>query len=209
MTNFKTCFLCGSPMHLVREKAEMQMGSRSATIDVERMRCDACGEVFYTPEQMDFAQRNLAAELRSQEGLLRPEQIRAIRDKYGLTQVQLEQLLGVGPKTVVRWERGTVFQNRATDELLRMIEAVPAAFDFLARRHDVRISATRVAVAPEVDRPEPTVRFAIPMQKVTKTKGSKVVDMAEYCRSAVPLAEKRVHPEAETGLPTIPQEALK
>jgi DNA-binding transcriptional regulator YiaG len=42
-----------------------------------------------------------------------------------------ERVLRVGPKTVVRWERGTVFQNRATDTLLRMIRDVPAAREYL------------------------------------------------------------------------------
>ena len=58
-----------------------------------------------------------------------------IREGLGLTQQSFEQLLGVGPKTVVRWERGTVFQNRATDSLLRVIRAFPEAARFLGDHH--------------------------------------------------------------------------
>jgi len=122
-------------MFAVREEAEISIGQRRAVVTVERQRCEKCGEIFYSPAQMDAAQRAASDEIRRQSGLLTPTQIRALRGKYGLSQVQFEQLLGVGPKTVVRWERGTVFQNRATDELLRVIDGVPGAFEFVARRN--------------------------------------------------------------------------
>jgi putative transcriptional regulator len=35
-----------------------------------------------------------------------PEQVSTIRNKLGLSQVQLAQLLGVHPLTVSKWERG-------------------------------------------------------------------------------------------------------
>jgi len=38
--------------------------------------------------------------------LLAPEEIRSIRARYGLSQAELERMLGLGAKTVVRWEPG-------------------------------------------------------------------------------------------------------
>jgi len=35
----------------------------------------------------------------------------------------------------VRWERGTVFQNAATDALLRVIDRFPGVVGFLAELH--------------------------------------------------------------------------
>ena len=43
----------------------------------------------------------------------------------GLSQADLEKTLGIGPKTVVRWEKGTVRQSRAADLLLRILAAHP------------------------------------------------------------------------------------
>jgi putative zinc finger/helix-turn-helix YgiT family protein len=147
-------------------------------------RCDSCEESFYTPDQALAAQRAAAAELRRQEDLLTPEEIRATRERFGLTQSQMERLLGVGPKTVVRWERGTVFQNRSTDQLLRVIGAVPDAFRFLA-------VASGVAAAKSEPR---------------RNACEKVVQMSGWLKDQ-PLTSMK----AESGalLPKIPIEALK
>jgi HTH-type transcriptional regulator/antitoxin MqsA len=86
---------------------------------------------------MAATQRRASDAIRAEEGLLSAREIREIREELGLTQQGLERLLGVGPKTVVRWERGTVFQNRSTDSLLRVLRAFPEASGFLAERHGV------------------------------------------------------------------------
>lgn len=89
------------------------------------MGCSACYETHYTHEQALASSRARAGELRKHAGLLTPDEIRAFRESHGLTQQQLEKLLGTGPKTVVRWERGTVCQSRAADQLLRLLTARP------------------------------------------------------------------------------------
>ena len=47
---------------------------------------------------------------------------------------------GEKPKTVVRWEKGTVFQNAATDALLRLVRDLPGAAEYLAARRGVALS---------------------------------------------------------------------
>lgn len=140
-----TCALCGNPMTLVQERDQIFIGNREATVDVQRYRCDACDEVFYTKEQALAAQRDAATFLRQQEGLLTPDEIRSARLNWGLSQSALERLLGVGPKTVVRWERGTVFQNSSTDQLLRVLIAVPKAFEFQASQRGLTLIAGAAA----------------------------------------------------------------
>lgn len=88
--------------------------------------CDRCGEVYLAPGEGDALHRKASDVVRKREGLLSSAEIRALRDDLGLSQCRFEQLLGVGPKTVVRWEKGTVFQNRTTDTLLRLIRDMPA-----------------------------------------------------------------------------------
>ncbi|MBL0171910.1 MAG: helix-turn-helix domain-containing protein [Gemmatimonadaceae bacterium] len=77
---------------------------------------------------------------RADHGLLTPQELRDIRGQHDLTQQQLEQLLNVGPKTVVRWEKGTVVQNAATVTLLRLLRDVPAVYRHLrrTRHHAIR-----------------------------------------------------------------------
>lgn len=105
--------------------------------------CGACAERFYTHEQALASSRARAGALRRHEGLLAPDQIRAIRERYGLTQDALERLLRVGPKTVVRWERGTVCQSAAVDTLLVLLRDEPTVVSRLATRAGLIVRSTR------------------------------------------------------------------
>jgi transcriptional regulator with XRE-family HTH domain len=46
-------------------------------------------------------------------------EVRSIRDRLGLTQEQLAQLLGVHPLTVSKWERGVLIPSTHQATLLR------------------------------------------------------------------------------------------
>ncbi len=133
MSTLESCPLCGGEITTFRGNTEVTMGTRRVAVRDSYERCDECGEGFYRPGQLERLEREAASRIRASEGLLTPDQIRAIRERLGLSQAAFEQLLGVGPKTVVRWERGTVFQNRSTDALIRAVDAVPGVVPFLDR----------------------------------------------------------------------------
>ena len=141
------CPACCGVLTPVTEEKEVRVGRRSALVRDHFGRCADCGEAFYAPGQMDATLRRATEAIRQQEGLLSSEAVREIREKLGLTQQAFEKLLGVGPKTVVRWERGTVFQNRSTDSLLRVIDANPESARFLARLHGVTLRGDQPGVA--------------------------------------------------------------
>jgi HTH-type transcriptional regulator / antitoxin MqsA len=132
-----TCPICrGAELQEVTVPREIQAGDRTrlAYAD-ELLECPECGERFSTHDQRLATSRNRAAALRTHEHLLTPAQIRGIRARYELSQAGLEELLGVGAKTVVRWERGSVRQSRAVDVLLRILEYYgPAIFDCVRDR---------------------------------------------------------------------------
>lgn len=127
-----TCVRCGGGIERRPLQVDIKVASRRA-IPVTGLfaACASCGEVYFAPGEADAAARTAATIVREREGLLTSDEIIALRSTLGLTQVELERVLGVGPKTVVRWERGTVFQSRAVDTLLRVLRAVPAARAFL------------------------------------------------------------------------------
>lgn len=204
-SNFEACPECDHALEEIRERVRMRMGRRSATVEVERMACAHCGNRFATPDQMSSAQRSLATLLRLQEGLLPPERVREIRVQYGLTQPEFERLLGVGPKTVVRWERGTVFQNRATDELLRLIESVPAAYEFLATRRGLLAPAFGDPAVAQASH-ERHVRYVARRKRVLPEiagTGKQVVGF----QPKPPTTRVSISPD-ETAVPTIPEMQL-
>lgn len=141
------CPVCDGPLDVVSEEQEVRIGTRTALVPDEFSYCEACEEAYYSPGQMDATMRRASAEIRRREGLLTPDQIRGIRKALGLTQDAFEKLLGVGPKTAVRWEKGTVFQNRSTDSLLRVVAALPESARFLAHLHGVDLSSRPRAAA--------------------------------------------------------------
>jgi putative zinc finger/helix-turn-helix YgiT family protein len=95
--------------------------------DLRVFRCEACG-VLVLPDE---SHRRLSLALRTEAGLLTPAEIKRNRDKLGLTQKQLADLIQVAECTVCRWETGAQIQQRAMDQLLRLFFEVPAVRDYL------------------------------------------------------------------------------
>lgn len=88
--------------------------------------CSGCGETYLGIDEMEQLQKAAVDQAREAQGLLRPDEIRSLRVTLGnISQVRLEHLLGVGAKTVVRWEKGTVFQSATADRLMRLLRAKP------------------------------------------------------------------------------------
>jgi len=128
------CPLCGAAVKRIHASIPIQVGARSVAVEGDYSTCTGCGEVFFAPGEMDEAMQKASSVVRDEDGLLQPAEILAIREGLDLSQAEFERLLGVGPKTVVRWEKGTVFQNGATDSLLRLLRDVPGCVRYLRAR---------------------------------------------------------------------------
>ncbi len=86
-------------------------------VEVERYQCLACGTQF--PDPAFDPQAAALREYRRRRGMLQREQIRALRQEYGLSQRELSGLLGFGGATLSRYENGAL-QDDAHDALLRL-----------------------------------------------------------------------------------------
>ncbi|MGC1500638.1 MAG: type II toxin-antitoxin system MqsA family antitoxin, partial [Terriglobales bacterium] len=116
------CPMCGSSATETKETKKAKYRGDTVEVATELFRCDHCKEGFVTPTQMGMHVRAVKNEVRKKEGMLPPERIVEIRKKLELTQSQLEDVLGTGPKMVVRWESGKVIQSRGHDNMLRLLE---------------------------------------------------------------------------------------
>jgi HTH-type transcriptional regulator/antitoxin MqsA len=144
----------------VKESVEaIAIDLRGETLSVDGIahgRCTRCGEVYLDLDAGDRLQREAVARLREARGLLTQSQIRDLRQSLNLSQAAFEKLLGTGPKTVVRWEKGTVFQSATADKLMRLLIAKPELADILsgaapreARTKSRRVQARSLATRPE------------------------------------------------------------
>jgi putative zinc finger/helix-turn-helix YgiT family protein len=122
------CPICGTGAATKVDRKNYPAAYNGETVEVpsvEVFHCNDCGEEFLTPEQTRAMCVAVKNEVRKKLGLLSPERITAIREKAGLTQVQLEERLGLGPKVIVRWESGKVVQGKAADTVLRLLDREP------------------------------------------------------------------------------------
>jgi len=122
----KTCAECGGLVGVSSDPIPFEMRGESVLVEgVEHGRCDVCGETYLTLDATERLQLEAVRLLREAHNLLSPQEIRDIRRSLGLSQAAFETVLGVGAKTVVRWEKGTVFQSATADRLMRLIRHMP------------------------------------------------------------------------------------
>jgi HTH-type transcriptional regulator/antitoxin MqsA len=127
------CDICGSrSAQAVRRPFDATYNQIPIHLDeIEMIECSSCGEQVFTPDQARRVSIRTRAAAREKLSLLPAAKILAIRRRYKLSQRQLENILGLGPKTVVRWENDTVLQAASADTLLRVMEEFPAVVNWL------------------------------------------------------------------------------
>lgn len=81
------------------------------------MVCAECGEELFNEELDSATLLKAYNEYRRRHKLLFPEEIKEIREQYGLSQRSFAKLLNWGDKTICRYENGAV-QDKAHNSLL-------------------------------------------------------------------------------------------
>ena len=98
------------------------------------LRCPKCDEVVLRFSDARRLQEDAIAVFRKKHGLLSADEIRAIRQRFGLTQGELARLLHLGANTISRWESGRNVQTEAMEMLLRLLRDLPGSLAYL-RQH--------------------------------------------------------------------------
>ncbi len=122
----KKCAACGGPV--AESVGTLPFSVRGETLEVPGVNhgaCGECGEVYLSLDAAERLQAEAVRMSKAARGLLSPSEIREIRRSFAMSQAAFEGLLGVGPKTVIRWEKGTVFQGATADRLMRLLRAQP------------------------------------------------------------------------------------
>ena len=128
----ETCGECGSAVSPSTDPISVELrGQTVAVPNLEHSVCQRCGEVYLDLRGIQRLQSEAVRLSKQARGLLTPDEIRELRRSLGLSQASFEQLLGTGPKTVVRWEKGTVFQSATADRLMRLVRAKPELVSLL------------------------------------------------------------------------------
>jgi putative zinc finger/helix-turn-helix YgiT family protein len=102
-------------------KEEYPVKNESIVIEANVRCCAVCGEALWDNELDGANLKKAYAVFKEQNGLLSSDQIKRIRNKYGLSQRAFAKLLGVGEKTITRYENGAI-QDKAQDNLIRLMD---------------------------------------------------------------------------------------
>ncbi len=129
------CPLCGTMMVEKRSTLRLPVnGEEVAVPAAAHLACAKCGEVVLRLQDSKRLGEDAIALYRKKHGLLSADEIRALRERFALTQADLARLVRLGANTVSRWEAGRNVQTGAMDMLLRLIRDLPGSIAYL-REH--------------------------------------------------------------------------
>ena len=129
------CPRCATAMKEARGTLRLAVNGEQVRVPhAQHLRCPKCREIVLRLEDARRLGQDAIGLYRERHGLLSADELRALRERFELTQAELARLLHLGPNTVSRWEAGRNAQTEAMDVLLRLLRDVPGSLEYL-RRH--------------------------------------------------------------------------
>jgi putative zinc finger/helix-turn-helix YgiT family protein len=129
-----SCPECGKPTRARRAMLKYPVNGEEVTVEhSEHSRCTECGEVVLRLDQARTLRERAHEIYRAHHSLLAAREIRALRERRGMTQGEFAAVLRLGANTLSRWEAGRNVQSAAMDMLLRLIRDVPGSIEYLRR----------------------------------------------------------------------------
>ena len=122
----------------IREETYM-VKDENITIDATVCICTECHRDIFVPEIENDNLRKAYDIYREKRGLLLPSEIKEIREKYKLSQTAFAKLLGMGEKTITRYENGRI-QDEAQNNLILLMRD-KNAFMTLLEKNGHKISS--------------------------------------------------------------------
>ena len=115
----KYCEECGKEVEtkVIEKRETYDVCGESIEVNAQILVCAECGEELYCEELDNATLIRAYNEYRRIHKLLLPEEIKRIREQYGLSQRSFAKLLKWGDKTICRYENGSI-QDTAHNSLL-------------------------------------------------------------------------------------------
>jgi len=121
MNTLTSCPVCGGPLVTQIRKVPFTYKGKTIELDQGALFCQACHEGFLTPTESRLNDPALKAFRNEVDGLLTPDQVKAVRKSLHLTQAEASRIFGGGPTAFSKYERGEITHSRALDIILRLL----------------------------------------------------------------------------------------
>lgn len=135
------CPICGKEqeMKVVKKWESYPVKGEETRVLANVCTCTVCQEDVWDPDLDDENLNAAYREYRLKKGLLMPEEIKAIRMRYGVSQTRFAKILGLGEKTIARYENGSL-QDEAQNNLI-LLASDPVNFQKLSERLNAKEDA--------------------------------------------------------------------
>lgn len=151
----KYCEICAKEVatRMITKKECYDVCGEPVEVDAQVLVCAVCGEEFYCEEADSATLVRAYNEYRRRHRLLLPEEIREIREQYGLSQRSFAKLLNWGDKTICRYENGSI-QDRAHNSLLLFLREPENMRTYLAENEVLLEEKQKTKLLETVERLE-------------------------------------------------------
>ena len=131
------------------DKIPVEHKGRSGELDLHHSVCDVCGVDLANGEQIDLNSHNMVVFRKKVEGFLFGAEIRAIREKLGLSQKEAAKVFEGGPIPFSDYENDQKTHSAEMDKLLRQAAKHPEAFRKARDRLDTPMPPPGSHVLPD------------------------------------------------------------
>ena len=151
----KYCEECGREVEtkVITKRESYDVCGESIEVDAQILVCAECGEEFYCEELDNATLIRAYNEYRRRHKLLLPEEIKKIREQYGLSQRSFAKLLNWGDKTICRYENGSI-QDKAHNSLLLFLREPENMRTYLTENEIVLDGRQKAKLLDTVDKLE-------------------------------------------------------
>jgi putative zinc finger/helix-turn-helix YgiT family protein len=129
-------------LELIQKVEDIKVRGEVIKVEVRYYKCKNCGEEFEDPRSGEDPLDKAYREYRRRHGMMQPKEILESRKKFGLTQNEMNRLLGWGGATLSRYENGAL-QDETHEKALRLA---------MEPRNLLKLIETTLDVLPEEKR---------------------------------------------------------
>ena len=125
----KTCSACGEGKLLLQVARDIvEYKGQTTEMDRYYYLCNTCGSELANGKQIDHNAKLMTIFCKKVDGLLSGVEVRAIRERLGLSEEEASRVFKGGPTPFSKFENDDEIQSAETDRLLRQAAEDPDAF---------------------------------------------------------------------------------
>jgi HTH-type transcriptional regulator/antitoxin MqsA len=134
MTDAPRSPITGRPLRRDVRPMTLSYQGRTLQVDMPGWYGEDEGDSLHSREDLRVSDRALNRLKAEAMGLALPEDIRRIRKRLGVSQIEAGELIGGGPRAFQKYEAGDLLPSRAISSALALLDEHPEGLETLRRR---------------------------------------------------------------------------